>query len=295
MKSFLAALLLAVMCVFSLAEGEDFGTGKLRIGLTAVTLEKDIELNSKLIDLIEKKSGFPTEIIYRRSYQEMSLLLENQVVDVAFVCGLPYVRDHDTFGLELLAAPVFRGKPLYQSYLIVPQDSQARSLKDLRGKVFSFSDPMSNSGFLAPMLNLYKMSETPDSFFSSYFFTYSHSESIEAVAVGLADAANVDSYVWEATNKIYPELTAKTKIISKSDYMPITPIAVRPSLPDGLKTRLKEIFLSLHKSENGKQILEALLIDRFIAVKDSDYDSIRKRYKYYRDMNATVERWNTTR
>lgn len=52
--------------------------------------------------------------------------------------------------LQLLAVPLFEGKPLYRSYLIVlASDTVTRSILDLRGKVFAFSDPDSNSGWPA--------------------------------------------------------------------------------------------------------------------------------------------------
>jgi phosphonate transport system substrate-binding protein len=261
------------------SRGEELGISELRVGITAVTVKKELELNQKLFSLIGEKLGLPIKIVYPKTYNDMSILLKNEAVDIAYVCGLPYALDHDEFGLELLAAPVFRGKPLYQSYLIVPRDSPARSLKDLRGKVFTFSDPLSNSGSLVPTYNLSRMGEIPDTFFKKYFFSYSHANSIEAVAVNLADGANVDSYVYELVKIVNPKLAAKTRIIGKSGFMPITPLVMRASLPDRLKTRLKAVFFSLHQQSDGQEVLKFLALDKFVEAKDSDYDSIRGMYR----------------
>jgi len=283
MKKFrLAFLCVAIMAAVTLpvvAEEKPL-VSKLRFGLTAVTLEKNLGAHKRLVNLLEDKLGIPVEIVSRKSYQEMSFLLANGQVDFAFVCGLPYVIDHDKFGLELLALPVFKGKPVYQSYLITHKSSPYTSLKDLRGKTFCFSDPFSNSGYLAPVFNLHKMGETPQSFFKSHFFSYSHYNCIEAVAVKLADAANVDSYVWEATNAKSPEQTSQTKVIEKSEYMPITPIVVRPGLPEPTKRELRDIFLNLGQSRKGRLILEMMQIDGFAAGRDSDYDPIRAKYMH---------------
>ena len=43
------------------------------------------------------------------------MLLAGQI-DAAWICGYPYVRHRDDFAL--LAVPIWRGQPLYQSYLI---------------------------------------------------------------------------------------------------------------------------------------------------------------------------------
>lgn len=281
MKNFrLAFLFIAIVVAATLpsAAGEQPLVPKLRFGFTAVTLEKNLGAHKRLVNLLEDKLGIPVEIISRKSYQEMSFLLANNQVDAAFVCGLPYVIDHDAFGLELLAVPVFKGKPAYQSYLITHKSSPYTSLKDLRGKTFCFSDPLSNSGYLAPVFNLHKMGETPQSFFKGHFFSYSHYNCIEAVSVKLADAANVDSYVWEATNTTSPEQTTQTKVIEKSEYMPITPIVVRPGLPEPVKRELRGIFHNLGQSRRGKLILEMMQIDGFAAGRDSDYDAIRAKH-----------------
>lgn len=278
MKKFrLAFLCVAAMVAATLsamAEEKPL-VSKLRFGLTAVALEKNLGAHKRLVNLLEDKLGISVEIVSRKSYQEMSFLLANGQVDFAFVCGLPYTIDHDKFGLELLTVPVFKGKPVYQSYLITHKSSPYASLKDLRGKTFCFSDPLSNSGYLAPLFNLHKMGETPQSFFKSHFFSYSHYNCIEAVAVKLADAANVDSYVWEATNTTSPEQTTQTKVIEKSEYMPITPIVVRPGLPEPVKRELRGIFLNMGQSRRGRLILEMMQIDGFAGGRDSDYDAIR--------------------
>ncbi|MBF0292925.1 MAG: phosphate/phosphite/phosphonate ABC transporter substrate-binding protein [Nitrospinae bacterium] len=271
---FLCAAILAATVLSTVAEEKTLAP-KLRFGLTAVTLEKNLSAHKRLVNLIEDKLGVPVEIVSRKSYQEMSFLLSNGQVDFAFVCGLPYVLDHDKFGLELLAVPVFKGKPVYQSYLITHKSSPYASLKDLRGKTFCFSDPLSNSGYLAPVFNLHKIGETPQSFFRSHFFSYSHYNCIEAVSVKLADAANVDSYVWETANTTSPEQTDQTKVIEKSEYMPITPMVVRPGLPEPLKRELRGVFLNMGQSRQGRLILEMMQLGGFAVGRDSDYDAIR--------------------
>lgn len=248
----------------------------LRIGITGVLVEHNRSLNEEMMAYIGRRIGRRTEIIHRKSYQEMSDLLARGLVDAAFVCGLPYVIDRERFGEELLVAPVFRGKPLYQSYIIVPQDSPARSLEDLRGKLYAFSDPLSNSGKLVLTYRLALMGETPETFFRRYIFTYSHSANVEAVAVKLVDGASVDSYIWEYLNVVRPDLTSKTRVIEKSPYHGMTPVVVRPGIAPALKRRLRQAFVTMHRDPEGRVILKKLMIDRFEVVPDSHYDSIRR-------------------
>jgi hypothetical protein len=55
--------------------------------------------------------------------------------------------------LRLLAVPVWRTWPVYQSCPIAGQTSAIASLDDLRGRSFAFSDPLSNSGYLLARRN----------------------------------------------------------------------------------------------------------------------------------------------
>lgn len=138
----------------------------LRIGMGAmITPREGYVYYQQLQKYIEKKLGIPVQLVDRENYDEMNALLESGGVDAAFICAGPYVEGKTKFGMELLAMPLVKGKPLYFSYIIVPTDSPARSLRELRGTVFAFTDPKSNSGKLVPTYMLARMKQTPESFF----------------------------------------------------------------------------------------------------------------------------------
>jgi phosphonate transport system substrate-binding protein len=155
-------------------------------------------------------------------------------------------------------------------------DSPFKTLDDLRGKTFAFTDPQSNTGKLVPTYMLAKMKETPDSFFGKYIFTYAHDKSIKAVADKIVSGAAVDSLIWDFYNKTNPDITAKTKLILKSPPYGIPPVVVSSGIDSKTKNKLKNIFLNLHKNEEGKRILKGMLIDKFVKIEDKSYHSIRK-------------------
>lgn len=230
----------------------------------------------RLLDYIGEKIDRHVQLVDRESYAEVNELLREGKVDAAFVCGGPYVDGHDEFGLELLAAPVVYGEARYYSYIIVSRNSDIGSFEELRGKRFAFTDPMSNSGKLVPTYMLAMMNETPETFFNTYIFTQSHDKAIKAVAQGIVDGAAVDSLIWEYSNRTDPVFTSKTRIIKKSLPYGIPPVVVHPGLDKKLKEALSDVFLNAHNDEKGKKILEKMMIDRFVPINDSAYDSIRE-------------------
>jgi phosphonate transport system substrate-binding protein len=148
-----------------------------------------------LIDYFAKALGRPARLIQRRNYQEINDLLARGGVDVAFVCTGAYLREKGS--MELLVVPRIGGKTTYHSLLIVNANSPVGSFEQLRGKVFAFTDPLSQTGYFYPISLLEQMGEQPESFFARTIFTYSHDRSINAVARGLVDGAAVDHLVYD--------------------------------------------------------------------------------------------------
>jgi len=234
--------------------------------------------NSRYRDLLNylgDKLGLPVELVQGKTYAEINDLVRTGDVTLAFVCTNPYLQGRDDFGMEALVAPEVNGVPLYYSYLIVRADAPFRSLADLRGRTFAFSDPLSNSGRLAPVYQLAVMGETPESFFNRYIFTYAHDNSIKAVAEKLVDAAAVDSLVYDYWVKTGSEYTVKTKVIERWGPFGINPVVVGPELDAALKQQLRAALLTMNEDPRGREILQSLFIDRFVVPDDSIYDSVR--------------------
>jgi len=256
---------------------ENKKSGTLHIAVSAViSPEETFVLYKDLLDYISEKLGVKIELVQRQTYEDVNNLVRDNKLDLAFVCSGAYVDGHDKFGMELLVAPVAYGEAVYYSYIIVPQSSPAENLGDLRGKRFAFTDPMSNTGKLAPTFMLAQQGEDIDSYFSEYIFTYSHDRSIEMVAYSLVDGASVDSLIWEYINTTDPSLTSRTRVINKSQPFGIPPVVVPSSLDRDMKENLRNLFLNIHTDEEGRKILEKLHIDRYIVQDNHQYDSIRK-------------------
>jgi len=241
-----------------------------------ITPKEGFAYYKEFLDYIGRELGQPVQYVDATSYEEINNKLESRELEAAFICSGPYVASHKKFGLELLVAPKAYGKTVYYAYIIVPNASNARSLDDLRGKSFAFSDPLSNTGKLVPEYLLARKGESSKTFFSKTVFSGSHDKSIMAVADNLVDGAAVDSLIWEYLNKIKPELTGKTRILLKSDPYAIPPFVVHPALDPALKEKLRTIMLNAHTSPKGKALLDKMMTDQFVPISDSDYDSIRE-------------------
>lgn len=233
-----------------------------RLGLTPVFLDNDAAVIDGLRHALSRGMGREIELVQRRTYQEITGLLLERSVDAAWLCGYPYLQHADL--LELVAVPVGRGGPRYQSYLTVGAEDGAQSLSDLRGGTHAFSDPDSNSGYLVTATDLHRLGEQVDRFFSRSIFTFGHRNVVRAVADGLVRSGSVDGYVWEALAVIDPGLTARTRVITRSEWLGFPPVcARRDSLASEPVQALQSALMSLAETEEGRQALGSLQLDGF--------------------------------
>lgn len=269
-RTFLA--LAAAVCASPLCV-EAQTNAAVRIGLSPVFLDDQLTFLNDWRDYLQGRIGRAVRFVQRGSYREIMDLLLEQKLDFAWICGYPYVRHKAK--LRLMAIPVFENRPHYQSYLIVPAaDRTTTSILDLRGKVFAYSDPDSNSGFLYPRYALTQLKENPDRFFARTFFTWAHRKIVEAVGSNLAQGGAVDSYVWETLKIYHPELTARTRIVQKSPYFGHTPVVARQGVSRTEFDALQEALLGMSQHAAGRALLKRLNLDGFVAGDDALFDGI---------------------
>lgn len=250
----------------------------LRLGLTPVFLDdQSIFLEAWRVYLTERLKR-PVVFVQRGSYREIVDLLNQDQLDAAWLCGFPYVRYERR--LRLLAVPLFQGRPLYRSYLIVPAgDTHTKSLLDLRGKVFAYSDPDSNSGFLYSQFALAQIRERSEVFFARTFYTWSHRKVVDAVAVELAQGGAVDGYVWETLQRHHPKLTARTRVVEQSPEFGFPPFVTRSTLPAADFAALQKVLVAMSGDREGKKLLDQLNLDGFTPGNRKLFDGIARMAK----------------
>jgi phosphonate transport system substrate-binding protein len=244
-----------------------------QFGLTPVFLTNDVELLTKLSAYLSRAISLDVQLVQRRTYEEITSLLLSGQLDAAWICGFPLAQYLQK--LTVVAVPLWRNKPLYQSYLIVPTERNAANIDDLRGDIHAFSDPNSNSGYLVTTALLAERKLRPDQFFKKIIFTYGHRNVVRAVASGLAQSGSVDGYVWDVMSELEPELTSRTKIIRKSEELGFPPVAcLRSQISSDTVKRIQAALVGMRDDPEGKDVLKLLRLDGFAEEPDSLFDTI---------------------
>jgi phosphonate transport system substrate-binding protein len=253
---------------------------KIRFAITPAVLNDQHAFLAEWRSYLEDRLKRPVEFVQRDRYRDAMDLLQQQKVDFAWICDYPYVVLKND--VRLLAVALNQGRPTYRSYLIVPaRDTRTRSISDLKGAVFAYADPYSNTGYLAPRYEIKQGGHDPGAFFKRTFFTWSHRKAIEAVAAGLAQGASVDSYVWGVLNRVRPDITAKTRIVWSSKEYGFPPLVANRNVSDAEFVRMQTILMNMKSDPQGRVLLEQLNLDGFIGGSPALYDGVAEMMRLF--------------
>jgi phosphonate transport system substrate-binding protein len=249
-----------------------------RLGLTPVFLDNDADVITRLRAAFAGALDAEVELVQRRSYAEVTGLLLEGGVEAAWLCGYPYLQH--AAALTLLGVPVWRGRPLYRSYLIVSTGDEAAGLAELEGGVHAFSDPDSNSGWLVTASDLARIGRSPEEFFSRTLFTWGHRNVVRAVGSGLARSGSVDGYVWEALAAAEPALAARTHVIAQSEELGFPPFVARADrIGTGPLEAFRRALAALPHTPAGRAALALLQLDGVAPGDPALFDGIAARIR----------------
>jgi phosphonate transport system substrate-binding protein len=230
-----------------------------------------------IAEAVGEALGMTTELVVETDYENC----QKDINDVCFVCSLPYVM-FERQGIspaEPIAAPVLQGeryggKPIYYSDVIVHRDSDAKSFLDLRGRSWSFNEPLSQSGYGITRFHLVSIAETKG-FFSEVIDAGFHEESVRMVADGRVDASAIDSQVLAVEMRDHPEVTKNIKVVDALGPSTIQPVAVSKRFDRGFRGAVAEVLITFHKTKRGRDLLDLGLVEKWVPIEGSNYNDIR--------------------
>lgn len=226
--------------------------------------------------------GVPVEFVVDCPWPQREQMLYDGEVHVAWLCGLPYVREADrhTPRIELLAAPVMRparygARPVYFTDVLVRHDHRAQTLADLRGATVAINEPNSHSGYEVLRHALAEQG-LPAGFFPEVIESGAHQRSIELLESGAVDAAPIDTTVLETEMRARPELATLLRRVATLGPSPMPPWVASTQLAPALRHRLRQALLALGSDVQSRQALDRADVQGFAVVDDEGYAPIRQ-------------------
>jgi phosphonate transport system substrate-binding protein len=233
----------------------------------------------KLGKLIGDKLGCKVQVFVATSYNAEIEAMRNDKLDIGEFGPLGYVLAHQVAKAEAVAAfGTADGKPdTYWASIVTYPESGIKTVAEIKGHSFAFSDPASTSGHLFPAYGLRKGGIDPDKDIKP-IYAGSHTSSFEALYNHKVDAGELNSEQLESAKQRGHYKDGDLVFLWKSDPIPTDPFSVRGDLPDAFKKKVADVLQNLDLSsldEADRKIMVGAGITRLVPQTDSAYDGIR--------------------
>ncbi len=253
--------------------------GVVRFGVEPFdTSAKLVPIYDHIGKLIGERIGCEVKVFVATNYNAEIEAMRAGKLEIGEFGPLGYVLAHKIAKAEAVAAFAGTdGKPdHYWASLVTYKSSGIRTVADIRGHSFAFSDPASTSGHLFPAYGLRKAGIDPDKDIKA-IYAGSHTSSFEALNNHKVDAGELNSEQLQSATQRGHYKDGDLIFLWKSDPIPTDPIAVRGDLPAGFKQRVTEVLqtLDLASLPEADRKIMGLGGQRFVPQTDAAYNGIR--------------------
>ena len=251
--------------------------------VSAIPDEAPTELQSKFAPLGEylaKEIGMKVEFTPVTDYAAVVESLATRKLDLVWLGGFTFIQAKQRTNGTAIPIVQRAEDEKFLSRFIVPADSTAKTLADLKGKTFAFGSPSSTSGHLMPRYFLLQAGINPDKDFKNIAFSGAHDATVAFVAGGKAEAGVLNASVWDKLLETRDPNAMKVKVLATTPPYYDYNWTVRGDLDPALVKKLTEAFLKLDpKNPAQKAIMDLQRASKFVATKASNYDGIENAAK----------------
>lgn len=267
------------LLILSIFFSSVFSSDSLRVATVPWQSEKELfHMYQPLIKLLEEKTNKKVNFFVTKDYLELSKRVLSKTVDIAIFGANTYVEaKYENPNLIYLGTSM-QPEDHYNSLIISRKDSNIKTLNDLKGKRFAFTDIGSTSGYVYPNLILHNVGINPEKDFKSITMLKKHYKVYQAVASGSIDAGGCSLTYYEKAVEKSGDIF---HIIKKSDNIPEDPIVAGSHLDKKFIKELKTIFKEANNSGYFEKYPTML---KGISIKDDTYyDIVRSAKKFMKE------------
>lgn len=162
----------------------------------------------------------------------------------------------------------------FRGILLVRKDSNIKSIKDLKNKTISYPAASALAGSMMVQLYLQKhgidvKKETTAKYVGS------QESSILAVLHREVDAAATWPMTWNSYSAEKDVLKKELTVLFQTPSLINNSIMIKDGLDPKIVQEVKDVFLNLHNTEEGKAILDKIKLSKFEQATDSDYEKVQ--------------------
>jgi phosphonate transport system substrate-binding protein len=240
--------------------------------------QRSIALTSQywnpILIYVSKKSGVPLELRLARTTKEANALAEQGAYHFLYTNHF-FTPERDRLGFRVIARPAGPG---IRGQIVVPADSQIKTLAELDGKEVAFASPDAFAAYWLPMDALLKSKVNVKS-----VFTANQEAGLAQLKLGTVAAAGVNDQIIQRYAR---REGFEYRLLWNSELYNDLCIMASSKVPAAKVAAVREALIGMMHDPEGRKVIESgaeLLKIKdnlgFIAATDREYDNYRAFYK----------------
>ena len=231
-----------------------------------------MRLNEPLRAYLEKRLNVKVELVVGANYAATGEALRFGRLDVAYLGPVTYILRIRNAKLEPFARPTHVNVgPTFKAVIIVPADSPAKSLGDLKGQDIAFGDPASTSGTWVPRYQLLEAGLVSGRDYAPRVLG-AHDAVALAVTSHRVGAGGLSMPILERLVGEGRIDGGKVRILAESPDIPEYMWTFREGVDPAFKEEIRKAFLDM----NDAEALKVFRATAFVPAEDADVDPVRK-------------------
>jgi phosphonate transport system substrate-binding protein len=282
-RPLLGLLILAVS--FAAFAEDKLGTREnpVKIYFTPSVDANSIATNSEhFLKFMEKETGLFYKSGIPSNYIAVVEAFGSSRADIAVMNSFGYLLANTKFGAEAKLKTLRHGKDYYAGAIYVNANSGIKTLKDLNGKKFAFTDASSTSGYLFPLKilndNKIKLANTTFAIKHDNVITMIYQGQVDAGAAFYSDA--FEGKIKDARERVltqFPDVEKKVTVLKITDHIPNDPFVFRKGMPADITKKFIDGLNKYLATKEGKEAFKNIYaVDGVVPATNKDYDDLRK-------------------
>ncbi len=238
-----------------------------------------------IIEQVEEISGLKINLTLVKDHEKLSHDMKLKKIDFGYFSPIPYVMAQEKINCKAIVMRVKYGSPYYKTGFIVKTDSPIDSIDDLYAKTLALTNQRdSTSGYFVPLAMLKEADIDPENDLQNIIYSGKHINVLKTVSFGIADVGAVKLYILEdSQNEKYVN---QIKVIALSHFLPGSAVAVRQDLSEAAVSKLKNAFLDISLTKEGREALAMMNFNGFV---QAEHELYRIIYRYLESAEAGEE------
>ena len=217
--------------------------------LPFISIEQLVYRFSPLANYLSEKLRVPVRIETAPDFVEFARRTHEETrYDILFTAPHFFTRANQKAGYRLIASV---DSPEMWAVIVVPKQSEIRTLQDLEGKRLATVPPLGLATLLVRK-SLFEAGIDPDVDLDMVI-TPTHDASLLSSYHGVTDASALMQPPFEAASK---KVRDSMRIIARTESTPHIPISVAPTLGEACAAEITDLLINMGSTPEGKAVLQ---------------------------------------